>query len=397
MALKKTLTDPLNWLLLLLAAAFVYYIVAVPYFTEYYLKTPQELTLEEYLSNPAHPRPFMMHALSAPPASMEVLITDLTVRHIDQDSILVEDPDFGGLPTAPEPETPAEGVEAGEGEADEQTPEGEVPAEEQPAAPEQDDQAEGEEPALAYVGESEPPNNQILLAGDNLDLLGVSEGQTISLRVHGLHQTPLGWVPEEVDVGRDQEEMFTKEELDALELLGIIVDGNETTVPYVEVGELRFASGTHAPGEPTPLGDLADDTNYVQTAQRLGGAPIDLHGVRLVQRRTEDRNPFFVVEDTEGHRARVFFNPRLLSEWYWAMDRLQGDAVLVRGTLRVVAPSDLRALEADANVQAILDGYDILSVEGDEAGATVINLENPSEGLSGPQDAPPGAPEGASE
>ena len=43
MALKKSLTDPLNWLLLLLAGAFFYYISAVPYFTDLYLKTPQEI------------------------------------------------------------------------------------------------------------------------------------------------------------------------------------------------------------------------------------------------------------------------------------------------------------------------------------------------------------------
>lgn len=400
MALKKTLTDPLNWLLLLLAAAFVYYIFAVPYFTDFYLKTPQELTLEEYLSNPSHPRPFMLHALSAPPASIEVVITGLTVRHVDQDSILLEDPSLpadsmAGAGAAGEDVGTDEGAAAdGAAGADEGAAAGEptdgddaaagTEAPQQPAAA---DQEPAEETGLEYVDEAPAPRNQILVAGENLDLLGVTPGQTVSLRAHGLHETPLGWVPQEVTVAQDQEEYFNKEELDALELMAIITDGNEVTVPYVEVGEFRFAPGTHPPGEPMTLADLANDTTYVQAAQRLAGGAgaVDLMDVRLVERRTQDRSPFFVVENAEGQRARVFFNPRMRSEWYWAMDRLGGEPVVIRGTLRLFAPSDLRQLETDGNIQAVLDGYDVLSRDGDEVGAIVINLENPLGGGPGDQ------------
>lgn len=229
---------------------------------------------------------------------------------------------------------------------------------------------------LQYVAETDPPNDEILIAGDNLDLLGVSVGQTVSLRAHGLHQSPLGWIPQEVTVGQDQEEYFNKDELDALELMSILADGNAIDIPYVEVGEFRFANGSLPSGEPVSLEALANDTTYVQTAQRLGGAPLDLTGVRLVERLMLDRSPYFVVEDAEGRRARVFYNSRLLSEWYWALDRLQGEEIVVRGSLRLLAPSDLRQLESESNVQAVLDGYELLSRDGNEVGATIISLEN---------------------
>lgn len=378
MALKKTLTDPLNWLLLLLAAAFTYYIFAVPYFTEFYLKTPQAMTLEEYLGSPSHPRPFMLHALSQPPSSIEIVLTDLTVAHIDQDSILLE-ADLGAAGPA---ETPAaetqstgDGMDSGDGmmEGDE-------------GAQEVDQESADEvEPMLQFVAETEPPTNEILIAGENLDLLGVSVGQTVSLRAHGLHESPLGWIPQEVIIEQDQEEYFNKEELDALDLLTIIADGNEIDLPYVEVGEFRFSNGTLPAGEPMSLEELADDTTYVQTAQRLGGAPLDLTNVRLVEKLMQDRSPYFVVEDEEGRRARVFYNSRLLNEWYWALDRLQGEEIVVRATLRLLAPSDLRELEAEGNIQAVLDGYELLSRDGDEVGATVISLESSLGGLGGGQ------------
>lgn len=368
MALKKTVTDPLNWLLLLLAAAFVYYIFAVPYFTEFYLKTPQEMTLQEYLASPSHPRPFMAHALSQPPSSIEIVVTDLNVVHVDQDSILLEAAlDTGAAPAAAPAEAAADPAAdaAAEGEA--------------AAAPEQE--ADEAEAMLNYVPEAPAPANQILIAGDNLDLLGVSVGQTVSLRAHALHQSPLGWVPQETTIDQDQEEYFNKDELDALELMTIIADGNEIDVPYMEVGEFRFASGTLVPGETMTLADLANDTTYVQTAQRLGGASLDLVEVRLVEKLLQDRSPYFVVEDAEGHRARVFFNSRLLSEWYWALDRLQGEEIVVRGTLQLFAPSDLRQLEAEGNIQAVLNGYELLSRSGDDVGAIVISLENSLGGL----------------
>jgi len=346
MALKKSLTDPLNWLLLLLAAAFVYYILAVPYFTEFYLKTPQAMTMTEYLANPAHPRPFMLHALSAPPASIEIVITDLTVAHVDQDSILLRDAALSATSSS----APAAAAAVPEPEA-------------------------GEEAALQ--SEAPPPNSEVLIAGDNVDLLGVSEGQTVSLQVHALHQSPLGWVPQELTLTKDQEEFFNKDELDELEFMKLQVAGEATRVPYVEVGELRFAAGTHAPGQAFTLKDLANDTAYIQAANRLAGGTVDIHDVRLVERTMEDRAPLFIVQDADGRRAKVYYNARLLSEWYWALDRLGNADVLVRGTLRRFAPGQLRQLEADGNYQAVLDGYEILSSDG----ATVISLENPAGGL----------------
>lgn len=380
MALKKSLTDPLNWLLLLLGAAFVYYIFAVPYFTEFYLKTPQQMTLAEYLANPSHPRPFMAHALSTPPPSIEIVITGLTVRHVDQDSILLEDPNVPAW-TSPEPAAaPAaadpEGATTAGGNAT-------------AAAPAASRGGRGQEqaaPALAYLEEAPVPNNQILIAGENLDLVGVSPGQTVSLRAYGLHMSPLGWVPQEVTIASDQEEYFSKEELDTLETMALLADGNEISIPYIEVGELRFAGGNRGAGESMALAALANDTTYVQTAQRLGGGgAVDLYDVRLIERLAQDRTPYFVVEDSEGRRARVMFNSRLLSEWYWALDRLGGEEVVVRGTLHLFAPSDLRALETEGNVQAVLDGYEILSRSGDQVGAQVISLENPMGGPGGSQ------------
>lgn len=384
MALKKTLTDPLNWLLVVLAVAFTYYVVAVPYFTEFYLKTPQEMTLQEYLSNPSHPRPFMLHALSSPPSSIEIIVTDLTVTHIDQDSILLT-ADLSGADAGPmgegdaddEAAQPVDDAVAPEDEADDMEPaEGETgePGAEDTGA--EDTEQEGEDDVfLDLQPEAPPPNNEILIAGDNLDLLPFSVGQRVSIRVHDLHETPLGWVVQEPQLDRSDEEFFTKEELDAMQTLGVITDGNEEVIPYVEVGELRFAPGVHPPGEPLTLAELDDDTDYIQTANRLEGGTVDLHGVRIAAKQFEDRTPYFLVEDDEGRRARAFFNPRLLSEWYWVLDRLGDDEAIVRGTLRQFTPGDLRALEADGNIQAVLDAFAILSTDGTK----VFNLENPSE------------------
>jgi len=155
-----------------------------------------------------------------------------------------------------------------------------------------------------------------------------------------------------------------------MKLLG---DGNVVQVPYIETGEFRFADQVPPPGEPVTLAGLANDTDYIQTANRLAGQPTDLHQVRLVTRRTEQLSPFFIVEDQEGRQARVLYNQRLLSEWYWALDRLQGEMVVVRGVLQSdLTPADLRQLESEDNMQAILNGLALLSPDG----SVVINLEN---------------------
>lgn len=361
MALKKLLTDPLNWLLLLLAAAFGYYIFAVPYFTDFYLKTPQQVTFADYLASPSHPRPFMLHALSAPPPSIEVLVTGLRVEHIDQDSILLVD--ANSPPPAPiaAPASDAlDGAEAADGQdsAD-------------------DGQDAADEPVLSFQQEGPPPPGQIMVPGDNLDLLPITVGQVVELQVHGLYESPLGWIPQNPTLDRNAEELFTKEELDALELMRLIVDGNEIQVPYVPSDELRFAASVHPLGAPMTLEELSNDTTYIQTVQRLAGGTIDLYDVRLTEKRFVERAPYFVVEDGAGYRAQVFFNSRLLSEWYWALDRLGGQDMVVRGTLRAFTPSGLRDLEAVDNVQAVFDGYALLSRDG----TTVVSLENPLGGL----------------
>lgn len=366
MALKKGLTDPLNWLLLLLAAAFIYYIVAVPYFTEYYMKTPQQMTMEEYLSNPAHPRPFMVHALSAPPSAIEVVITDLTVLHIDQDSIMLEASTLTeAAPAAPEPAPEPAPMEGEEGAAE---------GAETAAAAAQEDEG----PVILEFGEEAAvPANQILIAGENLDLLPIQVGMPVSMQSHALHESPLGWVPQELTVTEREEQYFVAEELEQLEQLKLIVGGNPIPIPYVEVGELRFARGVHPAGEPFTLEALSNDTTYIQTASRLQGASVDIYDVRLVERAMQDRAPYFVVEDAEGRRAHVFYNQRLLSEWYWAQDRLGDADLVVRGTLQLFPPDELRQLEANGNVQAVIDGYALMSRDG----SVVINLENP---LGGP-------------
>lgn len=353
MALKKGITDPLNWLLLLLAGAFVYYIFAVPYFADFYLKSPQSLTLTEYLNNPAHPRAFKLHALSAPPASKEVIITGLTVAHVDQDSILLEDRTMALESSAATPSP-----------ADETTTEQETSL----------------LPALLQLKpEGSPPLNQILIAGDNVDLLGVSEGQVVSLVAHALHESPLGWVPLEPTVTRDEEEFFSKDELDELEFMRLLTDVEVARLPYVEVGELRFAAGNHIQGEPFTLEQLDDDTAYIQAASRLGGGTIDLTGLRIVEHTAEDRSPLFIVEDADGRRAKVFYNGRVLSEWHWALDRIGNRPLIVRGTLTLMPPGTLRQLEIDGNFQAVLNGLELLADDG----AIVISLENPAGGFGG--------------
>ncbi len=361
MALKKSLTDPLNWLLLLLAGAFFYYITAVPYFTDLYLKTPQEMTFTEYLASPSHPREFMLHALSAPPASIEVVITGLEVVHIDQDSILLVDPTMGSAMAAPAPATAPTGDEAA--------------GDEQAADDGQDDDASD---VLDFLPEVDTPTNEILIAGDNLDLLPLTVGQTVDIQVHGLHETAIGWVPLNPSLaGTDQEDLFTKEQLDALDLMKVHDSDNKVDIPYVEVDEMRFADQIHALGEPMTLEELANDTTYIQTFARLAGGSVDAYNVTLDEKRFAERAPYFIVSDADGRKAQVFFNSRLLSEWYWAMDRLGGQDVVVRGTLRQFTPSQLRNLEAGDNTQAVIDGYAILSRDG----TVVISLENPLGGF----------------
>ena len=64
-------TDPLNWALLILASAFGYYVMMVPYWQNFYLKEdPQVMTLQEYMDNPSHPRARMIRTLGVPPSSV---------------------------------------------------------------------------------------------------------------------------------------------------------------------------------------------------------------------------------------------------------------------------------------------------------------------------------------
>ena len=339
MALKDTVKDPLNWTLLILASLFAYYVILIPYWQNFYLKEDaQVLTLPEYMDNPSHPRAFMWRSMGVPPSSIEVIISDLTIKHIDTDSITLTSGPVG----------PNSSSSSG-------------PCDLQPML--------GEEQSA--------PLTDIMVAGDNMDLLELSEGQQLSLTTFGLHETNMGWVPLEPTLDSDQEEFFSKEELDALEFLKINADDNVIQVPYVETGELRLAVGVHAAGEATTLADLDNDTTYIQTVNRLAGGLIDLSGVRLVDWAQEALTPYFVAEDDEGRRGRVFYNQRLLSEWRWALDRLEGQCVVVRGSLRSMTPAQLRQLEADGNLQAIFEGFAILSSNG----AVVINLENPMGGF----------------
>lgn len=340
--LAGALTDPLNWALLILALAFGYYVMMVPYWQNYYLKeAPQVMTMQEYMDNPTHPRAPMIRTLGAPPSSVEVIIEPLTVKHIDTDSITLtgDSGPFNSSSTGP----------------------CDVP------------------PMIA--AEQEPPLHDIMVAGDNMDLLELSEGQQVSLQVFGLAETDLGWVPLEPTLDSDQEERFSKDELDALELMRIRASGNEVELPYVETAELRLASGLPGDGSPVTLADLEDDTTYITTVNDLAsaGTLADVYGVRLVAREQQGTNVYFIVEDTDGRRARVYYNQRLLAEWRWALDRLEGQCVVVRGTLRPQTPPELRQLEADGNIQALINGEAMMSPNG----AIVISLENPAGALLG--------------
>ncbi len=331
------LTDPLNWALLILASAFGYYVMMVPYWQNLYLKEdPQVLTLQEYMDNPSHPREWMLRTLGAPPSSIEVIIDALTVTHIDTDSIMLSS---SGTST---------------------------------------NDAGGPCDTSPMIGsEQSAPLTEILVAGDNMDLLELSEGQQVSLQIFGLHETDLGWVPLEPVLESGLDEKFSKDELDALDFLRIHANGNTIPIPYLETGELRLAAGLQPAGEPGNLEELADDSTYIQTVNRLAGATLDLQRVRLVDWDQENLEPYFIVEDDEGRRAHVFYNQRLLSEWRWGLDRLEGHCVVVRGVLQSRSPPELRQLDDDGNIQAIIDGHAIISNDG----AIVISLENPAAAL----------------
>ncbi|MCH7825970.1 MAG: hypothetical protein IH849_14315 [Acidobacteria bacterium] len=333
------LTDPLNWALLILASAFAYYVMMVPYWQNLYLKEdPQVMTLQEYMDNPSHPREWMLRTLGAPPSSIEIIIDGLTVKHIDTDSIMLSN---SGTSTR------------GAG----------GPCDEPP-----------------MIGSEQPaPLTEILVAGDNMDLLELSEGQQVSLQIFGLYETDLGWVPLEPVLESGLDEKFSKEELDALEFLRIHANGNTIEVPYLKTGELRLAAGLQPAGEPGNLEELADDSTYIQTVNRLAGASLDLQGLRLVDWDQQSLQPYFIVEDNEGRRARVFYNQRLLSEWRWGLDRLEGQCVVVRGVLQSKSPPELRQLDADGNIQVMIDGHAIIAADG----AIVISLENPAAALIG--------------
>ena len=93
-------TDPLNWALLVLATAFGYYVLAVPYWQDEYLKrSPQVMSLQEYMDNPSHPREWMLRTLGAPPPSVEIVVEGLNVKHVDNDSIMLRPASYG-LPLA---------------------------------------------------------------------------------------------------------------------------------------------------------------------------------------------------------------------------------------------------------------------------------------------------------
>ena len=324
------LTDPLNWALLILAMAFAYYVMMIPYWQNLYLKEdPQVMTLQEYLANPSHPREWMLRTLGAPPSSIEVIIDGLTIQHIDTDSITLS--------------SSATSTNGGAGPCD--TP--------------------------PMIGSEQPaPVTDILVAGDNMDLLELSEGQQVSLQLFGLHESDLGWIPLEPVLESGLDEKFSKDELDALDFLRIRADGNEIQVPYLETGELRLAAGLQPAGEPGNLEELADDSTYIQTVNRLAGSLFDLQTVRLVDWAQENLQPYFIVEDDEGRRSHVFYNQRLLSEW---------QCVVVRGVLQQKSPPELRQLDDDGNIQAIIDGHAIISADG----AIVISLENPAAALMG--------------
>jgi len=340
--LIRMFTDPLNWTLVVLAAAFSYYVLAVPYWQDEYLKrSPQVMTLQEYMDNPSHPREWMLRTLGAPPSSAEIIVEGLSVKHVDNDSIT--------LTSASNTVTQTSGRAC--------------------------DLAE----ETVMGSEADPPATDILIAGDNMDLLGLSAGQQVSLQVFGLHETDLGWVPLHPELDSDLEEKFTKDEIDELELLEVHVDGNIIRNPYIEIGELRLASGLQPDGEPNTLEGLDNDTEYIQTGSRLAGSLLDLKGVRLVGQDTNVMAPYFVVEDTEGRRANVYYNQRLLSEHRWALDRLGDQCIVVRGVLRRLTPPELRQLGEDDNVQAVIDGHAMVSPDG----AVVISLENPAAALMG--------------
>jgi len=339
--LIRMFTDPLNWALLILAAGFSYYVLAVPYWQDEYLKQrPQVMTLQEYMDNPSHPREWMIRTLGAPPPSAEIIVEGLNVKHVDNDSITLSSASSSPSNTS------------GACDLTEETVMG---------------------------SEADPPMTDILIAGDNMDLLGLSVGQQVSLQVFGLHETEMGWVPLHPELDADLEEKFTKDEIDELELLEVHVGGNTIRNPYVETGELRLASGLQPDGEPNTLEGLDNDTEYIQTGSRLAGALLDLKGVRLVDQDTNVMAPYFVVEDDEGRRANVYYNQRLLSEHRWALDRLGNQCIVVRGVLRRLTPPELRQLGEDGNVQAVMDGHAMASPDG----AVVISLENPAAALMG--------------
>jgi hypothetical protein len=335
--------DPLNWTLLVLASAFGYYILAVPFWQDEYLKrSPQVMSLQEYMDNPSHPREWMLRTLGAPPPSVEIVIEGLNVKHVDNDSITLSSASSSSSNTGGACDLPPE-------------------------------------TSISMGSEADPPMTDILIAGDNMDLLGLSVGQQVDLQAFGLHETELGWVPLHPELDSDLEEKFTKDEIDELELLEIHMDGNIVRNPYVETGELRLAPGLQPDGEPSTLEELDNDTEYIQTGSRLAGSLLDLQGVKLVDQDTNVMSPYFVVEDSEGRRANVYYNQRLLSEHRWGLDRLGDQCVVVRGVLRRLTPPELRQLGEEGNVQAVIDGHAMVSPDG----AVVISLENPAAALMG--------------
>ena len=284
----------------------------------------------------------MLRTLGAPPPSVEIVVEGLNVKHVDNDSVTLSSASSSSSNTS--------------GTCD--------------LLP---------ETSISMGSEADPPITDILIAGDNMDLLGLSVGQQVDLQVFGLHETDLGWVPLHPELDSDLEEKFTKDEIDELELLEIHMDGNIIRNPYVETGELRLAPGLQPDGEPSTLEDLDNDTEYIQTGSRLAGGLLDLQGVKLVDQDTNIMSPYFVVEDSEGRRANVYYNQRLLSEHRWGLDRLGDQCVVVRGVLRRLTPPELRQLGEEGNVQAVIDGHAMVSPDG----AVVISLENPAAALMG--------------
>lgn len=275
-----------------------------------HLKSPQQLTLTEYLEDPAHPRSGPLFFLSATP-SAEVVLTDLKVAHVDEDSALLED----------------------------------------------------------------PAGADVLVAGDGMDALGLSVGGNVSLQVGQLERTPLGWVPAIPDLDAITWERFDRDEVDAIEQWKIVADGATVAARYVEFDERSFSSvvpeadRTLTLVEASALQDLPQLLGEWSTNRET----VAIRGAELAGQGWRGREkPYFIVQAGADEWVAVIYEPQLFSEWHWAMDRLQGEQVVARGVPRPSDDADFNAIAATRpeRLVMILDGYAISSPDGE----TVIHL-----------------------